>query len=146
MFKCKLKIDNKPYEVEIKAITGAMASVVVNDAEYQVQIEEDGQLNLSETVANPHVVIPPLGTPVASTGSLPPADGDHTIRVPMPGVVVRVKVEEGQQVRAGETVMILESMKMENNIVAPKDGIIQKILVKEGQDIPEHATIMEYRG
>jgi biotin carboxyl carrier protein len=64
----------------------------------------------------------------------------------MPGVVVRIKVEVGQTISAGDTVMILESMKMENNIVAPKDGVIQKILVKEGQDIPEHEVIMEYEG
>jgi biotin carboxyl carrier protein len=52
----------------------------------------------------------------------------------------------GQTIRAGDTVIILESMKMENNIVAPKDGVIKKILVKDGQDIPEHEVIMEYEG
>jgi biotin carboxyl carrier protein len=76
----------------------------------------------------------------------PPANGDNTIRVPMPGVVVRIEVEVGQEIHAGDTVLILESMKMENNIVAPKDGIIQKILVKDGQDIPEHEAVMEYEG
>jgi biotin carboxyl carrier protein len=147
MFKCKFTIEKKPYEVEIKAITGPMASVVVNGEEYQVTIEDDGQLDVSESVRNPSGVESRAIAPVqAAAGSPAPANGDDAIRVPMPGVVVRIKVEAGQKVRAGDTVMILESMKMENNIVAPKDGVIQKICVKEGQDIPEYEVIMEYEG
>jgi biotin carboxyl carrier protein len=148
MFKCKFTIEKKSYEVEIKAITGPMAAVVVNGEEYQVQIEDDGQLDVSDPQTNHHLpasrVIAPAQSPAGAPS--PAANGEDAIRVPMPGVVVRIKVEVGQTISAGDTVMILESMKMENNIVAPKDGVIQKILVKEGQDIPEHEVIMEYEG
>jgi biotin carboxyl carrier protein len=148
MFKCKFTIEKEPYEVEIKAVTGPMASVVVNGEEYQVQIEDDGQSDISDPGTNFPVPASRAIAPVQSPASPPsPAtNGDDAIRVPMPGVVVRIKVEVGQTIRAGDTVIILESMKMENNIVAPKDGVIKKILVKDGQDIPEHEVIIEYEG
>jgi biotin carboxyl carrier protein len=147
MFKCKFTIEKEPYEVEIKAITGPMASVVVNGEEYQVTIEDDGQLNLSEPAAPSRAVASSPTAPVQpSAETAVSTNGNDSIRVPMPGVVVKIKVEVGQEIRAGDTVMILESMKMENNIVAPRDGILKKIHVKEGQDIPEHEVIMEYEG
>jgi biotin carboxyl carrier protein len=147
MFKCKFTIEKEPYEVEIKAITGPMASVVVNGEEYQVTIEDDGQLNLSEPAVPSRAVASSAIAPVQPSADSPVStNGDDTIRIPMPGVVVKIKVEVGQEIRAGDTVMILESMKMENDIVAPRDGIVKKIHVKEGQDIPEHEVIMEYEG
>ncbi|MCP4195700.1 MAG: hypothetical protein GY762_00990, partial [Proteobacteria bacterium] len=124
-----------------------LASVVVNGEEYQVTIEDDGQLDISEPVQHSYATAPTAMMPMQGPADAPsPANGDNMIRVPMPGVVVRIKVEVGQAIRAGDTVMILESMKMENNIVAPLDGVIKKILVKEGQDIPEHEIVMEYEG
>jgi biotin carboxyl carrier protein len=147
MFKCKFTIEKESYEVEIKAITGPMASVVVNGEEYQVTIEDDGQLNLSEPAAPSRAVASSVTAPVQPSAQAPVStNGNDSIRVPLPGVVVKIKVEVGQEIRAGDTVMILESMKMENNIVAPRDGILKKIHVKEGQDIPEHEVIMEYEG
>jgi len=148
MFKCKFTIDNEPYEVEIKAITGPIASVIVNGEEQTVSIDECDQLDgraeppaAQAQRAAPRPSVPP---PPANKPSMPPAGGDNLIRTPMPGVIIEIAISVGQQIKQGETVVKLESMKMENRIVAPKDGIVKEILIKEGQDIAEHVAIVEY--
>jgi biotin carboxyl carrier protein len=55
--------------------------------------------------------------------------GGETIRAPLPGVVVSIKVKEGDQVKQGDTLLILESMKMENALVSPRNGVVKRILV-----------------
>jgi biotin carboxyl carrier protein len=70
------------------------------------------------------------------------AAGEVIIRAPMPGLIVRVAVTEGQTVSKGETVIILESMKMENELKAPRDGKIHHINVGEGDSVEQNKALV----
>ncbi len=67
---------------------------------------------------------------------------EKTVAAPMPGLVVRVEVEVGQQVRAGQGVVIVEAMKMENELKAPADGVVARIEVQPGQTVEKGATLL----
>jgi len=67
---------------------------------------------------------------------------DKTLVAPMPGLVVKVEVEVGQAVRAGQGVIVVEAMKMENELKAPSDGVVAKVEVKPGQTVDKGATLL----
>jgi biotin carboxyl carrier protein len=68
--------------------------------------------------------------------------GEVSIRAPMPGLIVRVAVVEGQAIKKGETVVILESMKMENELKSPRAGRVQEVAVREGQAVEAGALLL----
>ena len=70
------------------------------------------------------------------------AGGEAQVRAPMPGLIVRVPVEEGQEVTRGQTVAILESMKMENELKAPRDGVVRHIHVEAGQSVEQNKVLV----
>lgn len=70
------------------------------------------------------------------------AGGEISIRAPMPGLIVRISVEEGQAVQKGETVVILESMKMENELKSPREGTIHRINVAVGESVEQNKALV----
>lgn len=68
--------------------------------------------------------------------------GEISIKAPMPGLVVAVPVSEGQEVSAGQTVIVLESMKMQNELKAPRDGVVQRVGVAEGQSVEQNKVLV----
>ncbi len=70
------------------------------------------------------------------------AETEKTVVAPMPGLVVKVEVEVGQQVRAGQGVVVVEAMKMENELKAPADGVVARIEVQPGQTVEKGATLL----
>jgi biotin carboxyl carrier protein len=70
-----------------------------------------------------------------------PLSGRQEIGAPMPGKIVRVLVQEGQEVQAGQGVVVVEAMKMQNEIPAPKQGVVERVSVREG-DTVEHGTVL----
>lgn len=70
------------------------------------------------------------------------ADGTVTIAAPMPGKVVKCLVQEGEEVSSGQGVVVVEAMKMENELAAPRDGVISEVLVKEGQAVEGGAPLV----
>jgi pyruvate carboxylase subunit B len=89
----------------------------------------------------------PTPTPVAPTASAAPspapAAGEGVVTAPMPGKILRILVKEGEQVKTGQGLLILEAMKMENEIPAPKDGVVKKILIKEGDTVNTSDPMIE---
>ena len=71
-----------------------------------------------------------------------PATGATTVEAPMPGKILNIKVSEGQAVKFGETVIVMEAMKMETEIVAPADGTVAQILVKAGDAVDTGAALV----
>lgn len=116
--------------------------VVVNGNEYLVDIEEirDGA---SPAPARPAAAVTPqpAAKPAASAPKpkpqAPKAEeaGDGTICAPMPGTVINISVANGDQVSKGQTLLVLEAMKMENEIMAPQDGVIAEIRVEKGASV-----------
>ena len=72
------------------------------------------------------------------------SDSEKAVRSPMPGLVVAIAVSEGQEVKAGETLAVIEAMKMENILRAERDGVIKAIRVKPGDSVAVDAVIVEF--
>lgn len=151
MKEYKFKINGKDYAVTIGEAEGKMLSVNVNGADYQVELEGDtlapsglGMTNNAVGMnASGSASVTPSSAPVTpSAASVSPAAGaGEKINSPLPGVIVEVSVKEGQAVKAGQKVAVLEAMKMENEISAPKDGTITAIHVNKGDSVLEGAPI-----
>lgn len=108
--------------------------ITVNGNVYDVEVEELGTGVATQTAAPkaaPKAVAAPKAAAPAATGS----EGAVKVNSPMPGKILSVKASVGQAVKRGEVIMILEAMKMENEIVAPSDGTIASINVNEGASV-----------
>ena len=108
-------------------------TITVNGNAYDVTVEETGATASAPVAAAPRAAAP---APAAA-----PAGGAGSITAPMPGTVLDVKVTEGQAVNAGDTVLILEAMKMETPVVAPEDGTVASIDVTVGQAVEAGALL-----
>jgi biotin carboxyl carrier protein len=108
-------------------------NITVNGKAYEVEVEEIGGASTPSYVA-PTQPSAPKAAPKAAPKKAPaPATvGTGSISAPMPGTVLDIKVTEGQRVKAGDILLILEAMKMENEIVAPSDGKVSKINTSKG--------------
>ena len=145
MKKYSLVINGNPYEVKIEDIneSSTMARVTVNGTKYDVEIE-GGKVSAPK---KPQVVAVPQAatdisvtpkTPIATKPAAAPAvAGGLKVACPLPGTVLSINVKEGDTVTAGQTVAVLEAMKMENNIDAERGGVVKQVLVSAG------ATVME---
>ena len=131
----KYTINGNQYEVAIGDIEGTIATVTVNGEEYKVEWEPE---------AEPEKKKPVLGKPVAAesttseeSASSANVNTNNAVKAPLPGVITSIEVAVGDEVKAGETLLVLEAMKMANNIESEKDGKIAAILVKPGQSVME---------
>ena len=104
-------------------------TITVNGNVYEVTVEEGFTGAASAPKAAP--------APAAA-----PAAGATTVEAPMPGKILNIKVSAGQAVKFGETVIVMEAMKMETEIVAPADGTVAQILVKAGDAVDTGAALV----
>ena len=139
----KFKINGKDYDVTIGEAEGKMLQVNVNGADYQVELE-NAPASAPAAPAAPAAAAPAAATPAPAAPATPqaPAGAGEKVNSPLPGVIVEVSVKEGQAVKSGQKVAVLEAMKMENEISAPKDGTITAIHVNKGDSILEGAPIV----
>lgn len=134
----KLKINGNAYEVAINSVEGKIADVTVNGAAYQVELENAPAV--APVAAAP--AAPVAAAPVAAAPAAPAAGAGVKVPSPLPGVIIEVSVKEGQAVKAGQKVAVIEAMKMENEISATKDGTITGIHVAKGDSVLEGADIV----
>lgn len=73
------------------------------------------------------------------------APNPKEVKAYIPGTIIELKVSEGQEVKEGDLLLILEAMKMKNEITAPMDGVISKILVKAGERVPKNQLMIEFK-
>lgn len=121
------EINGQAYRVKIGKVTDTKAQVTVNDNDYTIQIKSPPATMAD--VGGATEVIPAAARPKAATG------GNGVVRAPLPGVIIKVLVDVGDSVNAGERVMIIEAMKMENDIKAPVSGTITSIKVGAGDSV-----------
>lgn len=157
MKEYKYSINGNEYTVAVIDLDGNTAAVEVNGTSYKVDILGE-ELNITPRPAakpaapvapapQPQVAAPvaqptPAEQPVAPAPAAQPAGNGKPILSPLPGVILDLKVNVGDQVKAGQTVAILEAMKMENNINAEHDGVVTAIKVNKGDSILEGAEIL----
>ena len=134
MKEYKFKIGGKEYNVTVNPKEGKVFDVTVNGATYEVEAE-----NAPAAAPAPQPAAAPVqAAPAAAAApAAKPAGAGEKVASPLPGVIIEVSVKEGQQVKAGQKVAILEAMKMENEIPAPKDGTITDIHVHKGDTLQE---------
>jgi biotin carboxyl carrier protein len=126
--KVELKIDGKTYQVEIRSLTPDAAQVEVDGREVQVDI------NIPKDA--PRAPAPrPAPKPATPAAARPAPAGTKSLQSLMPGVVIKILVKEGQQVGAGDVLLVLEAMKMENEIRSDRSGTIGSIDVTPGQQV-----------
>ena len=128
----------------------AKYKVSLNGKIYEVEVEKGEAILLDEyEIVSPKAA--PAPAPVASAPAAAPAPasapainaGESAVKAPLPGVVVAVKAQVGQAVKAGEAVVIIEAMKMENEIVAPVAGTVKAIYVQKGASVQTDAPLFE---
>ena len=119
-------------------------NITVNGTSYEVVVEEVTDGAVSAPVAAPVV---PKAAPVAAPAqkkaapAAAGAKGGVSVTAPMPGTILNVKVSVGQSVKKGETICVLEAMKMENDSPAPQDGVIASINVQKGASVGANDVI-----
>ncbi|MCP4338435.1 MAG: biotin/lipoyl-binding protein [Desulfobulbaceae bacterium] len=120
-----------------------MFRVVVNGSEYKVGIEELAEESTSQPVQTKAAPTPKPAQPKPTAKAQPkpapakadPAAAGGTVVAPMPGTVLQVTVNTGDNVTKGQTLLVLEAMKMENEIMAPADGVVQEVNVTQGVSV-----------
>ncbi len=115
--------------------------VTINGKQYDVEVEKVSGGYKPMSMGAKAAPAAPAPAPAAPKAA-PVSAGDNTVTSPMPGTILGVKVKEGDAVKAGQLVIILEAMKMENEIVAPADGVVASVAVKEGDTVETDATLV----
>ena len=121
-------------------------NVTVNGTTYEVEVEEVKAAG-SAPVARPAAAPAPKPVAAPAPAAAPVAKatagaGEHSIDAPMPGKVVKLVAAEGAAVKAGEVLLILEAMKMQNEITADADGTVKKFNVAAGQSVKAHESLV----
>lgn len=147
MKEYSFKINGKQYDVTVESVEGKNAQVVVNGAAYSVEIEKGAaDAVVAAAPQNDKPAAPaPQAAPAAAAPAAPkaaPAGPGTKVESPLPGVVIEVSVKEGQAVKQGQKVAVLEAMKMENEIAATVDGTVTAIHVNKGDSVLEGAPIV----
>ncbi len=140
----KYKINGIKFNVAVGEVVDNMVRVEVNGTPYMVELEGSQPLKSSLTAPIKPAAAAPrtqTGEKVISKPAAAPGSPD-AVKSPLPGTIMSFKVSEGQQVKAGDTVCVLEAMKMENDIHTNKGGTVKKILVNVGDAVLEGADIM----
>lgn len=148
MNKYQYKVQGVDYEVEIEEVEGNIAKVNVNGIPFEVELQKPINAAKHPTMIRPKVEAPkPAATtppPAAPAPAAPaaPVGAGTPLKAPLPGTIVDVKVAVGQQVNVGDVVLILEAMKMQNNIEAEYAGTVTSITVKQGDTVMEGSVLL----
>jgi biotin carboxyl carrier protein len=138
MKKFKFTINGNQYDAEIVTIEDNVADIEINGTLYKVEVDKTLQATktpkLVRSVSVPSTDIHPS---VAKTSSPSSPKGAGTIKSPLPGIVLEILVRHGDAVKIGQKLLVLEAMKMENNIEADKEGRIVSIEKQKGDSVME---------
>ena len=123
--------------------------VTLNGRTYEVEVEAGKAMLLDEyeAIAPSAPAAAPVAAPVAAAPAAAPAapaitGSGEAVKAPMPGTILKVNVTNGQAVKEGQVLLVLEAMKMENEIMAPKDGTITAVAVQKGASVDTGAPLV----
>ena len=155
MNKYQYKVKGVDYEVEIAEVEGNIAKVNVNGIPFEVELQKPINAAKHPTMTAPKVQAPqpaaakptaaPAAAPAAQSeapAAAPAAGAGQAVKAPLPGTITDIRVQVGQQVSAGDIVLVLEAMKMQNNIEAEASGKISAIMVKQGDSVMEGTVLL----
>ena len=146
MNKYEYKVQGVDYEVEIEDVEGNIAKVSVNGIPFEVEMKQPikaapkvKKVEAAKPV-KPAAPVAAAPAPTASPAAEPGVGAKVT--APLPGTITDIKVTVGQAVHTGETVVVLEAMKMQNNIEAENDGTVTSVMVKQGDTVMEGTVLV----
>lgn len=136
-------LNGEPREVDFLQLGPALYSVITENKSLQIVIDEDGdtvQVLMGGRMYETRVLDERALLMAQRKGGLMGGSGE--VAAPMPGLIVTVPVEEGQEVVGGQTVIILESMKMQNELKSPIDGVVIEVKVESGQTVDKNEILI----
>ena len=133
MKEYKLKINSNDYHVVVSGLSNGRADVMVNGQSYSVEIADAGAASDAGKSAS---------APAVTATAAPAAAGESPVKSPLPGVVLDIQVAVGDRVGTGQRLMILEAMKMENNIDSDREGTVKEIKVATGDSVLEGDVLL----
>ena len=140
MKEYKYKINGTEYKVSVGDIENNVAHVYVNGAPYKVELEHDAVV---PAVKRPKPAAAPRTESGEKVIAKPTASSSAgSVKAPLPGVIVDITVKVGDTIKNGDTVVILEAMKMENNIHTDRAGVVKSIEVNKGDSVLEGAVLL----
>ena len=138
----KFKINGNEYNVDINSVEGNIANVTVNGATYEVEMDTPVSAPAAAVRDSSAAPQNDAQAPAPAPAAKPAGEG-KAVTSPLPGVIIEVSVKEGQTVKAGQKVAVIEAMKMENEIQASADGTVTAVLVNKGDSVLEGAEIVK---
>ena len=136
----KYTINGTQYEVAVGEIVDNIATVTVNGEEYKVEMEPEAEPE-KKVVVKTGAAKESAPAEEASQSS-GPVNTANALKAPLPGVIIEIKVSVGDEVKAGDVVLVLEAMKMANNLEAEKAGKVTAILVSQGASVMEDTPLI----
>ena len=144
MKKFKFKINGNQYNAEVLSIEDNIAEIEINGTRYSVEVDKDMQpVKTPKLIRSLSVPSTDIHPSVAKTSSPSAPKGGGTIKSPLPGVILELFVKVGDVVKIGQRLLVLEAMKMENNIEADKAGKIVSISKNKGDSVMEGDVLIE---
>jgi len=135
----KMKINGEKYDAKIKKYKSDQVIVEVNGIDYEIELETTDRRKTE--IVRSEKIRPTID--VVKTPSKPVAASAGSVLAPIPGLILRILVKEGDSVNAGDPVLILEAMKMESEITSTIAGVVNNISVKEGTSVQEGEALIE---
>ena len=142
MKKFKFTIAGQPYDTTVNEIEPNVCEVTVNGTVFQVEIEKQETVKKKPVVA-PRPAAMGAATTAAKPAAAPASAGTTVVKSPLPGSIVKVMVQAGQEIKKGDTLLTMESMKMENVIASEVTGKVKSVLVQPGQNVMQDDKLVE---
>jgi biotin carboxyl carrier protein len=137
-----ITVDGQPIEADARRLQGDYYSILLKNRSYAVSVEADGDSYCVRHGAAKQIVTLTDPSRRAREGGLAAGRGPTGVTSMMPGKVVRVLVREGDEVQAGQGLVVVEAMKMENEIASPKSGRVVSVQVEPGRPVEAGATLV----
>lgn len=154
MGKYNFRINGHDYQVDVNSVEGGIADVTVNGTDYKVELADavpapaqqaarpaPQATSTAAPAVTPQATAPAVQAAQTATASAPQGKGE-VVTAPLPGVILDIKVKVGDVVKAGQTVAVLEAMKMENEIEATASGTVTAVNAGKGDSVLEGAAII----
>ena len=150
--KIRVTVDGRTFEVDVQDPRARPVVAVVEGEQFEVWPEEAKDQGPGARGERPSAGAPAAvangqhveARPVIQVAAGVPSSSSAAVVAPIPGVIISVAVQAGQQVKAGQELCVLEAMKMQNAIRAPRDGVIASVRVSAGQHVRHREVLMEY--
>lgn len=140
-----LLVNGQPRSVDFLALGPSLYSIIMDNRSLELVIEERHggyDVLMQGRLYEGHVLDERAQLLATRRGGLGMDSGEINIKSPMPGFIVSILVVEGQEVKAGETLVVLESMKMQNELKAPRDGVVQRVHTEPGHSVEQNKLLL----